>query len=106
MNKDRKSNCWAFMRCGREPGGKHVATHGVCPAATSTDVDGINGGTNGGRCCWAIAGTLCFGKAAGTMAGKIQNCMDCAFYWTVADEEPDFTSSLSIPHKPGLKSPA
>ena len=27
-------NCWEVKKCGREPGGKSVATLGVCPAAS------------------------------------------------------------------------
>jgi hypothetical protein len=100
MKQERKVNCWEFMKCGREPGGERVAEEGVCPAAVDSGVDGINGGKNGGRCCWAIAGTFCLGKAHGTNAKKHISCMDCVFYWTVADEETDFTSSLSVHRKP------
>lgn len=95
MNPGRKLSCWEFMQCGREPGGKRVAEHGVCPAPVEVGGNGINGGMNGGRCCWAIAGTLCFGEAHGTSAKKLQDCMDCGFFWLVADEETDFISSIS-----------
>ena len=100
MKKERKVNCWEFMKCGREHGGERVAEKGVCPAAVDAGVNGTNGGRNGGRCCWAIAGTFCFGEAHGTTAKKHISCMDCGFYWTVADEETDFTSSLSILRNP------
>ncbi|MBI5905215.1 MAG: hypothetical protein HZB86_06640 [Deltaproteobacteria bacterium] len=89
------------MNCGREPGGKHVDEHGECPAPTAINGDGVNGGVNGGRCCWAIAGTLCFGAPQGTSARKFQDCMDCGFFWAVADEEEDFTSSVNILRKAG-----
>ena len=95
MDPERKVNCWEFLKCGREPGGKRVVEEGVCPAPVETSVDGINGGRNGGRCCWAVAGTLCFGKVQGTYAKKNKDCLDCGFYWTVADEEPEFYSSIS-----------
>jgi hypothetical protein len=100
MNKKRMVNCWEFLKCGREPGGEGVAEVGVCPAAVDASVNGINGGKNGGRCCWTIAGTFCFGIVQGTTAKKYHNCMDCGFYWTVADEETDFISSLSVLRTP------
>jgi len=96
MRPKVKVNCWEFMSCGRHPGGKHVFEHGVCPASLETSVNGMNGGTNGGRCCWTIAGTFCFGEVQGTFAQKIKNCMDCSFFWSVADEEDDFTIHLSV----------
>jgi hypothetical protein len=96
MKQERSVNCWDFMKCRREPGGELVAEKGMCPAAVDAGVDGINGGRNGGRCCWSIAGTFCFGVAHGTSAKKYKDCMDCGFYWTVAEEETDFISSLSI----------
>lgn len=70
MKQKRKVNYWEYMKCGREPGGKHVAEKGACPAPADTGVDAINKGKNGGRCCWTIAGTLCFGEAHGTIAKK------------------------------------
>ena len=93
MKQERKVNCWEFEKCGREPGGIRVAEEGVCPAPMETSVNGINGGINGGRYCWTIAGTLCDGEVCGTSAKKFQDCMDCRFFWTVADEETDFTCS-------------
>ena len=73
-------NCWEVQQCGREPGGANVETLGVCAAAVSQTYDGVNQGLNGGRFCWAIAGTLCGGKPQGTMAQKLSNCMECRFY--------------------------
>ena len=81
-----KVNCWEFKKCSREPGGAKVAELGVCPAARS-DSSGINGGTRGGRICWAVAGTLCGGKTQGTFATKAANCMNCDFYVAVKREE-------------------
>jgi|GEM_PF-1742824 len=75
-----EENCWEFMHCGREVGGAHVPESGVCPAATETRVDGVNGGKNGGRTCWAIAGTLCTGTVQGIHATTMTNCQSCAFY--------------------------
>lgn len=81
-----KQNCWEMKRCGREPGGRNVAELGVCPAATEIRLDKINDGKNGGRCCWAIAGTLCKGELQGTYAMKITNCLKCDFYKQVEQE--------------------
>jgi len=92
-----KMNCWEFKKCGREPGGAKVAELGVCAAATVAAVNGCNNGKNGGRSCWAIAGTLCGGKVQGSFAEKLGNCLKCEFYQQVgAEEGSNFTSSKDI----------
>lgn len=82
-----KQNCWKFKRCGREPGGAKASELGVCPASTETRINGVNSGSNGGRACWALTGTLCGGKVQGTFAAKLNNCMGCDFYQLVGKEE-------------------
>lgn len=83
-----KLNCWQFKKCGREPGGVKAHELGVCPAANvNPQCNGINGGMNGGRICWALAGTLCGGKVQGTYAQKVSNCINCEFFKLVAQEE-------------------
>jgi hypothetical protein len=82
-----KPNCWEFMRCGREPGGAKVAELGICPAATETRANGINMGKNGGRCCWALVGTLCGGQIQSSFAMKLNSCLKCEFYQLVVKEE-------------------
>lgn len=82
-----KRNCWDIKSCGREPFGKSVHELGVCPAATDASSEGINGGTNAGRICWAVAGTFCGGKVQGTFAQKEVICMACDFFKRVKDEE-------------------
>lgn len=82
-----KKNCWEVMNCGREPGGAKVHELGVCLAATSQAFDGINGGHNGGRFCWAVAGTFCDGQVQGTFAVKILTCIKCPFFQQVKQEE-------------------
>ncbi len=82
-----KKNCWEMKKCGRQPGGNLVSELGVCPAATSNDFDGVNCGLNGGRVCWAVAGTFCKGKVQGVFATKIESCIKCSFFQQVADEE-------------------
>lgn len=82
-----KLNCWQYMKCGREPGGLKAKELGVCPAAADTKTDGLNGGKNGGRVCWALAGTLCGEKVQGTFAAKYDSCLNCRFYNLVNIEE-------------------
>ncbi len=83
----RKHNCWEYMGCGREPGGRHAADKGICPAAVDRAHDGINEGFCGGRFCWAVAGTLCHNRVQGTYAGKQETCLDCEFYHQVRAEQ-------------------
>jgi hypothetical protein len=82
-----KQNCWEFKKCGREQGGTKASELGVCPAFTEARVNGVNGGKNGGRACWAVTGTLCGGKLQGTFAAKVGNCLKCEFYQLVGAEE-------------------
>lgn len=83
---DRK-NCWEHKRCGRERGGAKVDELGICPAASEGRLDGTHGGTNAGRACWVVAGSLCGGKVQGTFAQKFQSCSTCDFYLRVRTEE-------------------
>ncbi|MGW8322438.1 MAG: two-CW domain-containing protein [Thermodesulfobacteriota bacterium] len=82
-----KQNCWEYFRCGREEGGENVHELGVCPAAVDTSAQGLNGGMNAGRICWAVAGTLCDGEVMGTRAEKERFCGACDFYRMVRAEE-------------------
>ena len=82
-----RMNCWEFFECGREPGGKKTGESGVCPAASSIELNGINDGDNGGRACWAIAGTYCGGKAQGTYAQKLGDCLKCDFHTFVRHQQ-------------------
>ncbi|MFA6449093.1 MAG: hypothetical protein WCX65_06495 [bacterium] len=84
---DKKLNCWEVMKCGREPGGKNVGAEGECPTASTTQMDEVHEGVNGGRACWVIAGTMCKGKGCGSYASKISDCKECDFYKRVWDEE-------------------
>jgi hypothetical protein len=83
----KKQNCWEFKKCGRELDGLKAEELGVCPANIEKKVAGVNSGKNGGRACWALAGTLCGGKIQGTFATKLQNCRNCKFYQLVTAEE-------------------
>jgi hypothetical protein len=82
-----KQNCWEFLECGREPGGKNIDTLGKCPATTDTSADGLNGGKNGGRICWAISGTFCHKIIQGLFAKTQLTCRSCIFFKKVKEEE-------------------
>ncbi|MDI6777957.1 MAG: hypothetical protein QMD77_02095 [Patescibacteria group bacterium] len=86
---NQKQNCWEVRKCGREPGGEKVEELGICPAPLEKRTDGINGGKNGGRACFAIAGTFCEGKIQGTLAKKLGDCLECDFFRQVVKEEGD-----------------
>ena len=90
-----RANCWEVKQCGREPGGSKVGELGVCIAATDESQNERNSGTNAGRVCWALVGTLCGGQVQGTFAIKIGNCLECEFYKTVKEQEgTDFLFSF------------
>ena len=90
----KKKNCWEHKRCGREPGGIKVHELGVCPAATEERLEDVHEGKNGGRACWAVAGSMCGGKVQGSFAQKYGNCVICDFFNQVKqDEGADFTLS-------------
>lgn len=80
-----KQNCWEFKQCGREK--ENGEGNGTCPAVSEAAADGVNSGTNGGRICWAVAGTYCDGSVQGTYAQKVTSCLMCEFYMRVKGEE-------------------
>lgn len=84
-----KSNCWEIKNCERQEGGSKVEELGVCPASTDKACDGINGGKNAGRICWAIAGTFCGDQVQGDFAQKSVSCMSCDVFKQVKTEEGD-----------------
>lgn len=93
----RKHNCWEYKQCGREPEGTKVHELGVCPAPMAEQLDGTHGGKNGGRSCWAVAGSLCGGKVQGSFAQKYGNCVKCDFYVSVKEDEgTDFILSSKL----------
>lgn len=83
----KKMSCWEFKKCGREPGGVSVDKLGGCPAAEDASFNGLNGGKNGGRICWAVSGTLCENRIEGLFAKKYLSCIDCDFFNKVWEEE-------------------
>ena len=98
---DTTKNCWEFWRCGRQPGNHKMHALGVCPAATAVECDGINQGTNGGRFCWFVAGTLCCrGEVAGMFAWKFGDCLQCDFYRSVEKQEGSSFVAEPVAKKP------
>lgn len=94
-----KQNCWEFKKCGREPGGKNVHEFGICPAVIEEKADSINSGKNGGRSCWAVAGSFCEDAGQESFAQNYTECLSCSFYNQVFEEEgKDFVSTQKI-HK-------
>ncbi len=85
--REQRLNCWEFKKCGRERNGKNVQEMGVCPAALDDSFDGINSGINGGRICWAVAGTFCEGQKQGTFHVKRESCVRCDFFKMVSRQE-------------------
>lgn len=83
----KKANCWEVMDCGREGGGRNVAERGVCPAARPGAHSGVNGGQDGGRICWAVAGTLCGGEVQADVAQKRATCLECEVFADVRRDE-------------------
>ena len=67
--------------------GEKVSELGICPVATEAQAHGINDGTNGGRSCWAIAGSLCGGKVQGSYAAKLGGCLQCDFFNEVRSQQ-------------------
>lgn len=76
-------NCWEYMDCGREAGGKRSDLLGVCPAAGCKELAGINHGQAAGRICWVLEGTLCPGAGS----ERLDRCLRCPFFERVAREE-------------------
>jgi len=94
-----KENCWEFKNCGNLG----------CPTRTDETLNGIHGGTNGGRACWTVAGTLCVhrkrrrneggapAEPRGIFAKELANCSECDFYRRVEREEGlNFLPALAI----------
>ena len=61
-------NCWEFMRCGREAGGRNVEQLGVCPAFP-----------HDGKRCADVVGTFC-DLVQALNASKHSDCQECPFY--------------------------
>jgi hypothetical protein len=83
----KKLNCWEFKKCNNKANYDIFAEPGTCPTSSEFCTDNVNGGENGGRACWAIAGTFCAGKVTCIDANKLSSCFECDFYKMVQTEE-------------------
>jgi hypothetical protein len=83
----KKLNCWEFMHCERQPGGRKEKELGTCPVAIEKELDGAHDGIGAGRACWAVVGSFCGGKIQGTYAAKLKDCSKCEFMVLVKKEE-------------------
>jgi len=97
-----KLNCWEVMACGRGPGGDGSGKE-ICPTALEAAADGLNGGKNGGRICWAIAGTLCLGHHQPSVPRKRSLCRLCPFFRRVKEEEGAQFRLIALTPPPGGK---
>ena len=94
-------NCWEVMSCGRELCGPAIQAKGICPAALHMHANGLNGGVNAGRICWAIDGTNC-GGVPDDDGMKATRCSNCYFFRRVAAEEGQAALTLELPPRPPL----
>lgn len=77
-------NCWEVKNCGREPNGEKVPLYGVCPIALESGLDGVHGGKNGGRCCWALIPLVSeIINKESVCSGGFHECCKCDFYQSV-----------------------
>ena len=76
-------NCWEYMKCGREPEGDKVAELGICRTAADAFFNGMNGGKNGGRICFAVTETFSNDEVQLPCTEKLASCKDCSFFKTL-----------------------
>jgi hypothetical protein len=81
--KVKKLNCWEIKKCGIDANGAFSTGVGSCPAFTETKYDGINGGNNGGRFCWAVEGKCC----DVAFPNSFLTCSECSVLRRVRSEE-------------------
>jgi hypothetical protein len=89
-----RQNCWEYNKCGRDINGIRGIEEGICPASTMTSMTGLNNGKNGGRICWAVAGSFS-ATNPDTGADEKSSCVHCDFFKLVEREEGDNFTFLS-----------
>ena len=77
-----KLNCWEFMGCGREKGGRNVSPLGVCPAYP-----------HHGRECANVVGTFC-DLVQVLRTARHADCHECEFY-----NSPHFDENAKKDHQ-------
>lgn len=85
----KRMQCWERKSCGRGPDGEKACELGVCPAVTDENLDGVNGGKGGGRCCWRAALTECAGQQRTVGPAVPLTCLFCEFFREVREQEGD-----------------
>ena len=64
---------------GNSPNGKNEKL-GVCPAAQSSEMNGVNSSKLGGRFCWNFDKTFCKEVIMESNEKKIPNRFECLFF--------------------------
>ncbi len=85
----KKLNCWAYNSCAIESHDSFFEEIDTCPSSTELCTNRVNDGTNGGRACWAIAGTFSGSESQCVCLGEMTSCRECDFYKIVQREEGD-----------------
>ncbi|HBN07803.1 MAG TPA: hypothetical protein DD435_03845 [Cyanobacteria bacterium UBA8530] len=94
-----KPNCWEVKKCGKTQCIDKLRSEDCCVSSVENRVHGFNGGKNGGRVCWALAGTLCNGQVQGAFASKYGSCRECQFFKDVwKDGGPATLSTKDVRH--------
>jgi hypothetical protein len=84
------------MACGRGPDDARPEGVEACRAATERLLDGMNGGRNGGRSCWAVVGSFAMDRHECGNADELA-CIYCDFFRSVVrDELPHLELSPAI----------
>ena len=83
----KKLNCWEFKKCRSKHRGVLFADLDICPTLEATYANGLNGGNNGGRICWAIVGSFSSDQVQGKYSRDKFTCMNCDFFQLVEKEE-------------------
>ncbi|MBF0621450.1 MAG: hypothetical protein HQL54_05945 [Magnetococcales bacterium] len=92
-----KKNCWDFFECGRDIFSGHPKGP-VCNVSITTCHNGKNDGTNAGRYCWQMPGSICEESAIKEAGGreprggfsfKEERCRRCEFKELVKQEQGD-----------------
>lgn len=81
-------NCWEFKKCGKNIDPEKVNPADSCPALSDVSSSGINGGSCGGRICWAVKGSFSDNKALDA-DDELESCINCEFFNLVKEEEGD-----------------
>jgi hypothetical protein len=96
LRKRHKQNCWEVRNCRMMIETSDQRTS-LCPAIIYEELDGVHGGLNAGRMCWAVDGTYCNGGIQGSSEQKMDECRACGFFRSVANEEGEaFSGSIDL----------